>query len=131
MTTPRQRSSEPLAVAVEPIRPEPRPATDELSVISIINSMLRHRWLIVALALLGGLYLGWKSMKEPRLYTTEAQFMPKGSRGTESDTGTRSTVRHRCGRRRRGRITAVLHGPAGIPAVAGSCGKQAVSRSNR
>lgn len=81
MTTPRPRSTEPLAVAVEPIRPEAPPEKDELSVISIINSVLRHRWLIVALVLLGGLYLGYKSMKEPRLYTTEAQFMPKGSRG--------------------------------------------------
>ena len=81
MTTPRPRSSEPLAVAVEPIRPETPPANDELSVISIINSILRHRWLILALILLGGLYLGYKSMKQPRLYTTEAQFMPKGSRG--------------------------------------------------
>ncbi|MEP6904815.1 MAG: hypothetical protein ABI875_01955 [Gemmatimonadales bacterium] len=81
MTTPRPRSTEPLAVAVEPIRPETPPGKDELSVISIINSVLRHRWLIVALVLLGGLYLGYKSMKEPRLYSTEAQFMPKGSRG--------------------------------------------------
>jgi uncharacterized protein involved in exopolysaccharide biosynthesis len=83
LTTPRPRSSEPLAVpvGVEPIRPDAPPVNDELSVISIINSVLRHRWLIVALMLLGGLYLGWKSYKQPRLYTTEAQFMPKGSRG--------------------------------------------------
>lgn len=83
MTTPRPRSTEPLAVPVpvEPIRPEPRPVADELSIISIVNSVLRHRWLIAALVLLGGLYLGWKSMKEPRLFTTEAQFMSKGSRG--------------------------------------------------
>jgi uncharacterized protein involved in exopolysaccharide biosynthesis len=83
LTTPRPRSTEPLAVPVpvEPTRPEPGPPADELSIISITNSVLRHRWLIVALALIGGLYLGWKSMMEPRLYTTEAQFMPKGSRG--------------------------------------------------
>lgn len=83
MTTPRPRSTEPLTVPVpvDPIRPEPRPVADELSIISIVNSVLRHRWLIAALVLLGGLYLGWKSMKEPRLFTTEAQFMPKGSRG--------------------------------------------------
>lgn len=81
MTTPRPRSTEPLAVGVEPIRPEAPPEKDELSIISIINSVLRHRWLIVALVLIGGLYLGYKSIKEPRLYTTEAQFMPKGSRG--------------------------------------------------
>jgi uncharacterized protein involved in exopolysaccharide biosynthesis len=74
-------------VAVEPIRTEPRPGADELSIISIVNSILRHRWLIIALALLGGLYMGWKSMKEPRLYTTEAQFMPKGSRGQSQGQG--------------------------------------------
>jgi uncharacterized protein involved in exopolysaccharide biosynthesis len=79
----RPRPSDSLAgpAAVEPIRTEPRPETDELSIISITNSVLRHRWLIIVLALLGGLYMGWKSMKQPRLYTTEAQFMPKGSRG--------------------------------------------------
>lgn len=83
MTTPRPRASEPLAVpvGVGPVRSEPRPAPDEFSIISIINSMLRHRWLIIALVIMGGAYMGWKSMREPRLYTTEAQFMPKGGRG--------------------------------------------------
>ncbi len=88
MTTPRPRASEPLTVAVpvEPIRPDairpdPRPEVEEFSVISLMNSVLRHRWLILAIALAGGAYQGWKGTRMPLLYTTEAQFMPKGSRG--------------------------------------------------
>ena len=88
MTTPRQRSTEPLTVSVpvEPIRPEairpdPKPEADEFSVISLVNSVLRHRWLIVLLALAGGGYEVYKASKLPIVYTTEAQFIPKGSRG--------------------------------------------------
>ena len=88
MTTPRQRSTEPLTVSVpvEPIRPdairpEPRPDAEEFSVISLVNSVLRHRWLIVLLALAGGAYEAYKASKLPIVYTTEAQFIPKGSRG--------------------------------------------------
>src|SRR5512142_1852420 len=88
MTTPRPRSTEPLTVSVpvepirpEAIRPEPTPASDEFSVISVINSILRHRWLIVVLALLGGADEAYRATRLPLLYTTEAQFMPKGSHG--------------------------------------------------
>jgi uncharacterized protein involved in exopolysaccharide biosynthesis len=88
MTTPRQRSTEPLTVSgpVEPIRPdavrsEPRPEAEEFSVISLVNSVLRHRWLIVLLAVAGGAYEAYKASKLPIVYTVEAQFMPKGGRG--------------------------------------------------
>ena len=88
MTTPRPRSTEPLSVSapVEPIRPdaigpEPRPDSEEFSVISLINTVLRHRWWILLFALLGGVYEAYASSKMPLLYTTEAQFIPKGSRG--------------------------------------------------
>src|SRR5438105_681230 len=87
MTTPRPRSTEPLTVSapVEPIRPEairpePRSDSDEFSVISLINTVLRHRWWILLFGLLGGAYMAYKSSQLPLLYTTEAQFIPKGSR---------------------------------------------------
>ncbi len=82
MTTPRPRSTEPLTVQVpvEPIRPDPAPYAEEFSVVSLVNTALRHRWLIVTLALALGFYSGLKSFRSPRLYTTEAQFMLKGSR---------------------------------------------------
>jgi uncharacterized protein involved in exopolysaccharide biosynthesis len=57
------------------------PVAEEFSVISLVNTVLRNRWLILAIGLAGGLYAGWRSIRLPRLYTTEAQFMPKGSRG--------------------------------------------------
>ncbi len=88
MTTPRPRSTEPLTVSapVEPIRPdairpEARPDSDEFSVISLINTVLRHRWWILLFGLLGGAYMAYKTSQMPRLYTTEAQFIPKGGRG--------------------------------------------------
>ena len=86
MTTPRPRSSEPLTVSppVEPIRPDaidPRSDSDEFSVISLINTALRHRWWILLFGLLGGAYMAYRTSLMPRLYTTEAQFIPKGSRG--------------------------------------------------
>ncbi|MFN2601782.1 MAG: Wzz/FepE/Etk N-terminal domain-containing protein [Gemmatimonadaceae bacterium] len=88
MTTPRPRSTEPLTVSapVEPIRPEairPEPSldSDEFSVISLINTVLRHRWWILLFGLLGAAYMAYKTSLMPRLYTTEAQFIPKGSRG--------------------------------------------------
>ena len=88
MTTPRPRSTEPLTVSppIEPIRPEairpgPPSDSDEFSVISLINTVLRHRWWILLFGLLGGAYMAYKTSQMPRLYTTEAQFIPKGSRG--------------------------------------------------
>jgi len=88
MTTPRPRSTEPLTVSppIEPIRPEairPEPPSDseEFSVISLINTALRHRWWILLFGALGGAYMAYKTSQMPRLYTTEAQFIPKGARG--------------------------------------------------
>jgi uncharacterized protein involved in exopolysaccharide biosynthesis len=88
MTTPRPRSTEPLSVSapVEPIRPdairsEAQSDSDEFSVISLINTVLRHRWWILLFGLLGGAYMAYKTSQMPRLYTTDAQFIPKGSRG--------------------------------------------------
>lgn len=83
MTTPRPRSTEPKAVnvPVEPIRPDSRGEAEDLSIISLVNTVLRHRWLILAVALVSGFYAGWRATRLPRLFTTEAQFMPKGGRG--------------------------------------------------
>jgi uncharacterized protein involved in exopolysaccharide biosynthesis len=88
LTTPRPRSNEPLSVSPpvepirpEPIRPEPRPASDEFSVISLINTVLRHRWLILIIAVAVAGYQAYKAYRMPLVYSAEAQFMPKGSRG--------------------------------------------------
>lgn len=90
MTTPRPRSTEPLSVPtpVEPLRPEPvirpdagPPGSEGLSIVSLVNTVLRHRWMIVIIALAGGAYAGFKSAQLPRVYTSESQFMPKGGRG--------------------------------------------------
>jgi uncharacterized protein involved in exopolysaccharide biosynthesis len=90
LTTPRARSTEPLSVAtpVEPLRPDsamrpdPEPPHDEeLSIVSLVNTILRHRWLIVLVTLAGGAYTGFKSAQIPRVFTSESQFMPKGARG--------------------------------------------------
>ena len=90
MTTPRPRSAEPLSVPtpVEPLRPEsvirpdPEPADHaELSIVSLVNTVLRHRWMIVLIALAGAAYAGYKSAQLPRVFTSESQFMPKGGRG--------------------------------------------------
>ena len=94
MTTPRPRSTEPLTVSVpvEPIRPETvqpesQPGSEEISVISLVNTVLRHRWLILAIALAVGGYQAWTSLRMPRFYTTEAQFMPKGVRAQSQAQG--------------------------------------------
>jgi uncharacterized protein involved in exopolysaccharide biosynthesis len=84
LTTPRPRPTEPLSVSApfEPVRSNPPGRdTEEFSVISLVNSALRNRWLILIIALAGGAYEAYKGLRAPRLYTTEAQFMPKGSRG--------------------------------------------------
>jgi len=89
LTTPRPRSTEPLSgpTPVEPLRPESvirpdePPAHAELSIVSLVNTVLRHRWLIVIVALAGAAYAGFKSAQLPRVYTSESQFMPKGGRG--------------------------------------------------
>lgn len=82
LTTPRPRSPEPLAPAGqrEPVRPEIPPDEGGVSVFAILNVLLRHRVLIIALGLLGGFYAGMKSITSPSYFKTEAQFMPQGAR---------------------------------------------------
>lgn len=79
MTTPRPRPSEPLMVSgpAEPIHVE----SEEFSIISLVNTVLRHRWLIILLAVIAAGYQAYRASKLPFVYSTEAQFMPKGSRG--------------------------------------------------
>jgi uncharacterized protein involved in exopolysaccharide biosynthesis len=90
LTTPRPRSAEPLSVPapVESFRPESviRPDAEppdqtELSIVSLVNTVLRHRWMIVIIALATAAYAGYKSAQLPRVFTSESQFMPKGGRG--------------------------------------------------
>lgn len=71
----------PLPIRPEAIRPEPRTDSEEFSVISLFNTILRHRWWILLFGILGGGYMAYKTWQMPSLYTTEAQFIPKGGRG--------------------------------------------------
>jgi uncharacterized protein involved in exopolysaccharide biosynthesis len=62
--------------------PSPRvPRSDEISVVSVVNVILRHRVMIVTLMLLLGFYNGFRSITSPKHYTVESQFLVKGSRG--------------------------------------------------
>ncbi|MEO7220663.1 MAG: GNVR domain-containing protein [Gemmatimonadaceae bacterium] len=54
---------------------------------SLFNTILRYRFMIVFLALASGLYAGWKSYSSPRSYTAQAQFMPKGAGGQSQLSG--------------------------------------------
>ena len=84
MSSPRQSDS--LAVAAQQrgvIMPPPAPQfqrSDEISVVGLVNVMLRHRVLIVGLMLLFGFYNGFKSITSGKSYTVESQFLVKGSR---------------------------------------------------
>jgi uncharacterized protein involved in exopolysaccharide biosynthesis len=60
----------------QPLPPEP-----QISGVGIINVLLRYRVMIVTLALLFGLFAGFKSVTAPKGYTVESTFMPKGARG--------------------------------------------------
>lgn len=86
MTTPRARAAEPLAVPFgqepgrqEASRPPERREPDEITVVWILSVLLRYRVMIVALALAVGFYVGLGSVTSPHFYTTEAQFLPKGT----------------------------------------------------
>jgi uncharacterized protein involved in exopolysaccharide biosynthesis len=52
----------------------------DVSAMGIFNVLLRHRVLIVVLSLAFGGYMGLMSITSPKLYISEAQFMPKGAR---------------------------------------------------
>jgi uncharacterized protein involved in exopolysaccharide biosynthesis len=62
-----------------PLGPAPQP---EISAVGIVNVLLRHRVMIVVLALIFAFFGGLKSVMSPKVYTVESGFMPKGGRGT-------------------------------------------------
>ena len=81
------RANDPMGMTVAPSReilissePPLKPPGD-ISAVSLVNVILRHRMMILLLGLAFGLYAGAKSVRSPKTYTTEAQFMPKGARG--------------------------------------------------
>ncbi|MDQ3083103.1 MAG: hypothetical protein M3R07_12930, partial [Gemmatimonadota bacterium] len=55
--------------------------------LSLFNTMIRYRFMIVFLSLACGFYAGWKSFRSPRTFTAEAQFMPKGAAGQSQLSG--------------------------------------------
>ncbi len=56
------------------------PPPSDISTVSLVNVLLRHRVMILVLALLIGGVSGLMSFSSPNRYTAEAQFMPKGAR---------------------------------------------------
>jgi uncharacterized protein involved in exopolysaccharide biosynthesis len=64
-----------------PPPPPAVPRSDEISVVSVVNVILRHRVMIATLMLLIGFYSGFRSITSPKHYTVESQFLVKGSRG--------------------------------------------------
>lgn len=85
----RPRVSEPIPAATGPIELArvPGPPPQDISVLSLFNTILRYRFMIVLLALALGFYAGWNSWRSPRTYTAEAQFMPKGGGGQSQLSG--------------------------------------------
>ncbi|MEO8192527.1 MAG: hypothetical protein ABI681_01670 [Gemmatimonadales bacterium] len=85
----RPRVTEPIGVPGSPldIVPPPEPPPSDISAVSLVNVMLRHRVMIIVLALAFGFYAGLKSVTSSKHYTTEAQFMPKGARGQGGQLG--------------------------------------------
>jgi len=65
-----------------PPPPPPFLRSDEISVVGLINVMLRHRVLIAGLMLLFGFYNGFNSIRSAKHYTVESQFIVKGARAT-------------------------------------------------
>ncbi|HUQ98899.1 MAG TPA: hypothetical protein VM166_05540 [Gemmatimonadaceae bacterium] len=83
MTLPRPSESLTVAgsrdVIMQPPPPQV-PRSDEISVVSVVNVLLRHRVMIVMLMLAFGFYNGFKSITSAKHYTVESQFLVKGSR---------------------------------------------------
>ncbi len=59
----------------------PEPPRNDISAVSLVNVLLRNRWMILTLSLALGFWEGFKSISSSKYYTAQAQFMPKGARG--------------------------------------------------
>lgn len=70
----------PREIIISPDQPPQRPQ-GEISAVSLVNVLLRHRVMVVLLGVAFGFYAGAKSVTSSKTYTTEGQFMPKGARG--------------------------------------------------
>ncbi|HEX5577950.1 MAG TPA: hypothetical protein VFX40_06200 [Gemmatimonadaceae bacterium] len=81
MTIPRQSDLPVPVQRGEIIVPSGEVATPDISVVSVVNVLLRYRYLIAFLALGIGGYMGLRSFTSGRSYTSTAVFMPKGARG--------------------------------------------------
>lgn len=79
MTLPRQTDSLTVPVSREIILTD-EPQKD-ISAVSLMNVLLRHRVLIILMALAFGFYAGFRSVTSAKSYTASASFMPKGARG--------------------------------------------------
>lgn len=57
---------------------------DEVSLLALGSVLLRWRWMIIALGLVGGLVGLWKGLSSTRVYVSTATFIPQGSDGAAS-----------------------------------------------
>ncbi|HVF39480.1 MAG TPA: hypothetical protein VM939_06220 [Gemmatimonadaceae bacterium] len=73
VSVPQPESREVIIAGAEP--------SGVISVVSLFNVILRNRVPIVLLALTLAFIAGARSVRSPRYFTSEAQFMPKGARG--------------------------------------------------
>ena len=80
MTFPRQTEPLPVPSAHREMIVGPE-REKEISAVSFINILLRHRMLIVLMTLGFGFYAGYQSITSGKRYTTHSSFMPKGARG--------------------------------------------------
>ncbi len=80
MTIPRQTEPTPQGGPREIYVPGEMPK--EISAVSFVNVLLRHRTMILIVTLLFGFYAGYKSISSAKRYTAHASFMPKGARGS-------------------------------------------------
>ncbi len=80
LTTPRPRATENLTppIAREPAESGASHGSGDISALSILSILLRHRVLILGIALLTGFQAGLQSITSPRYFTASAEFMPQG-----------------------------------------------------
>lgn len=65
--------------------PQAEPAAaPRVSVVGLLAVLLRHRFLIIGLALAVGAYMAYRAAQEPRTFTTSATLLPQGGANAQS-----------------------------------------------
>jgi uncharacterized protein involved in exopolysaccharide biosynthesis len=85
---PTEATRRPAALPVERARDaERRHVPDQLSVLRIVNTLLRHRATVVATALLFGAAVASVTLLKPRTYSASASFVAQGRSGASGLSG--------------------------------------------